>query len=442
MLNAFSQDKYWVFFTDKDGTNFDPYSYFDQKAIDRRLKNNISLYETSDFPVNENYISEVNNLVDSINIITRWFNGVSVFASQVQISDVEKLPFVKDIQPITAQSFVTSYQTDSILTFEENELLDNEMNAFQADYFIDNKIDGSGIRIAVFDAGFPGVDTLRAFEHIRNDNRILKTYDFHKKNENVYDFNHHGTNVLSCIAGKIDGKNLGMATGAEFLLARTEITREIFVEEEYWLAAAEWADKNGADIISSSLGYTVPRYFQKNMDGEFTLVSRAAKMASDKGILVVNAMGNDGDGNWKVVGAPADVEEVLSIGGIDPYTNVCINFSSVGPTADGRLKPNVCAAGEALVAGHRGGVQISYGTSFSTPLITGFAACALQTDTSMTNMELKKNIEKSGHLYPYFDYAHGYGIPQASYFFGEQKPKVDTNFTFQFDDNIIGSGLR
>lgn len=438
-FNAFSQDKFWVFFTDKDNCSFNPYSYFDQKAIDRRIKHGVDLYDITDFPVNENYIASIKSLVDSVNIVTRWFNGISVMASNEQISKVEKLQFVREVRPITAFSNITSKTNNETFLVDDNSLLIKEMNAFGAFHFKENNIDGSGVRIAVFDAGFPGVDTLTAFKHIRDENRIIKTYDFHKKNENVYKHDSHGTNVLSCIAGIKGEHNVGMASGAEFLLARTEIVREIFVEEEYWLAAAEWADKNGADIINSSLGYTVPRYFQKEMDGKSTLVSQAAKKASDKGILVINAMGNDGDGDWKVVGAPADVEEVLSIGGVDPFDNVWIYFSSVGPTADKRMKPNVCAAGEALVAMPEGGYESAYGTSFATPLVTGFAACALQTDTTMTNMELKEKIEKSGHLYPYFDYAHGYGIPQASYFI-EPNKKSEKNFEAKYyQDSIVVS---
>ncbi len=418
---ANSQNKYWIFFTDKQGSVFNPYEYFDSKAIERRIKNDVSLYDSTDFPVNESYISIVACIVDSINIVTRWFNGVSVYADDEQIEIVRNFDFVKEIVPIVSYANTTSVEYDSIFSYTQNNLLRNEMTAFEANYFSDNNIDGKGVRIAIFDAGFPGADTIEAFEHIRNENRIIKTYDFHKKSENVYRFSSHGTNVFSCIAGKIGETKLGMATGAEFLLARTEITREIFVEEEYWLAAAEWADKNGADIINSSLGYTIPRYNQSEMDGEYTLVSRAAQMACDKGILVVNAIGNDNDNLWRVVGAPADVEDVLTVGGVDPINNLQINFSSVGPTADYRMKPNVCAAGEALVASPNGNFTNAFGTSFSTPLVTGFAACALQINPSLNNMQLKSEIEKSAHLYPYFDYAHGYGLPQASYFFDTTK---------------------
>lgn len=431
---SFSQDRYWVFFTNKKNSTFDPYSYFDQKAIDRRIKHGISLYDSSDFPVNQQYISSVDFIVDSVNTVTRWFNGASVIATPTQISEVLKLPFVKNIEPIFLQTYTCVY--DTFLSSYDSVLLNQQLELMQGSKFITNKINGAGIRIAIFDAGFPTVDYHPVFEHIRNDNRIIKTYDFAKKNDYVYKYNSHGTMVMSCIAGITNGINIGLATGAEFLLARTEIAREPFSEEENWLAAAEWADKNGADIITSSLGYTLPRYFQYNMDGKTTLVAKAAKMASDKGILVVNAMGNDGDSDWKVVGTPADAQEVLSVGGVEPENGTHIDFSSFGPTADGRLKPEVCAAGKALVAS-KDGLTISYGTSFSTPLITGFAACALQTDTSLTNMQLKQEIINSASLFPYFDYAHGYGIPQASYFVDKQNNISDTTFYFRIEGDSV-----
>lgn len=408
---ADAQQRYWVIFKDKHGVKFDPYSYFDPKAINRRIKNGISLYDSTDFPVNQQYINAVSKIADSINVVTRWFNGVSVIVSDGEIDRIAQLSCVKEIQPIIMIATPAMVEED----FDENktiELASRQLKIMQGKKFIDKGINGKGVRIAVFDAGFPGVDKNPIFKHLWDNKQILKTYDFAKKKDFVFKYNHHGTMVLSCIAGIYGKINIGLATGAEFLLARTEVNSEPFSEEENWLAAAEWADKNGADIISSSLGYTVPRYFQYQMDGTTSFVAKAAKMASDKGILVVNAMGNDGDGNWKVVGTPADVPEVLSVGGVDPYTKFHIKFSSFGPTSAGVLKPEICASGFAAVASLKN-ITTAYGTSFATPLITGFAACVLQTDTSLTGQQLKQKIIESGSLYPYADYANGYGIPQA-----------------------------
>jgi hypothetical protein len=224
---------------------------------------------------------------------------------------------------------------------------------------------------------------------------------------------------------------IGLATGAEFLLARTELSTEYFAEEENWLAALEWADKNGADIINSSLGYTNQRYFPEQMDGKTTLVSRAAAMAAKKGILVVNAAGNDGMNSWKKVGAPADADSILTVGGIAPDLDYHISFSSYGPTADRRMKPNVCAYGHVVAAG-KSGLKVVDGTSFASPLVAGFAACAWQTNRNLTNMQLLTEIQKSADLYPYFDYAHGFGVPQSEYFTDNEKYIAELPPSFDF----------
>ncbi|MFW6019126.1 MAG: S8 family serine peptidase [Bacteroidales bacterium] len=430
---ASAQGKYWVFFTDKDGVSFDPYEYFDQKAIERRIKHDVELYDISDFPVKKAYLEGVKNLADSVSHHSRWFNAVATYADQQTIEKIRHLPYVKKTIsfPQNDMQLAEYGDYDTTLSYEHSMILKDQTAKHGLDVFQEQGIDGSGIRVAVFDGGFPGVEEIPVFKHIRDDNRIINTYDFAKNKETVYHGSKHGTMVLSNIAGKIDSVNMGMATGAEFLLARTEIKREPFSEEENWLAAMEWADKHGAQIINSSLGYIYHRYFPEEMDGQHSLVAKAANMAAAKGMLVVNAAGNDGsDEQWKVVGTPADADSVLAVGGVRPNTGYHISFSSYGPTADKRLKPNVSAFGKVIVAG-KNGLKQSFGTSFASPLVAGFAACALQTNKELKAMELFKEIEKSGHLYPYFDYAHGYGMPQANYFFDQER---DLGKTFRFEE--------
>jgi subtilisin family serine protease len=317
-----------------------------------------------------------------------------------------------------------------------NRLLRWQTERMVGSSFRDSGFTGKGVRIAVFDVGFPKVDTHEAFEHIRKRNGIAATYDFSLNDANVYRGMNHGTAVLSCLAGMYDSIPMGLATDAEFLLARTErLITEWSVEEFRWVVAAEWADRNGADIISSSLGYTAQRYFPEEMDGQTAPVSRAANIAASKGILVINSAGNDGDSRWRTVGAPADADSVLAVGGTNPYTDIAIDFSSFGPTADLRLKPNLCAFGEAVTASRNDHV-VSFGTSFACPLIAGFAACAMQARPELSTMELFKALEQSGHLYPYFDYVHGYGVPLADKFVG-LKQLSDTTFRFE----RIGDGL-
>jgi serine protease AprX len=438
---VFSQNnKYWIFLKDKKNVTFDPYSYFDQKAIERRIINNISLFDSTDFPLNDTYLKTVSESVDSVSNCSRWFNAMAVYASSDEIEKVKDLPFVLSVEPMIMQCYVASENVnewDTTMNTEELEVLEKQLNVMGGDLFEKAGIDGKGIRIAIFDGGFPTVDTNPVFEHIRKDGRIIKTWDFTKNRENVYLAISHGTSVMSCIAGIVNGKKIGLATGAEFLLARTEVRSEPFSEEENWLAAVEWADKNGADIINSSLGYTYHRYFNNQMDGKTSLVARAGNLAAKKGILVVNAAGNDGDNDWEFVGTPADADSVLSVGGIDPWTNYHISFSSFGPTSDGRMKPNVCAVAH-VTAASKDGMASMDGTSFASPLTAGFAACAWQIAKDMTNMQLFAEIEKSGSLYPYFDYAHGYGIPQASYFTDTTISYNEQTFSFyDMDDGNV-----
>lgn len=427
-----AQEKWWVFFTDKDGVSFDPHSYFDANAIERRLQNNVPLDHYTDRPVREDYLHAVAQLVDSLSYTTRWLNGVAVWASPEQIALLRQKAFVKEVTAMHLQPALAGKTKTIELVPNDAVTLDRQTARMGRETF--GTYDGTGIRIAIFDAGFPGVDVLPAFEHIRSSKRILKTYDFVRNRENVYGANSHGTSVMSCIGGMKDGKKIGLATGAEYLLARTEnAIFEPFSEEENWLAAAEWADKNGAHIINSSLGYTNPRYLVSEMDGKTSFVARAANLAAAKGMLVVNAAGNDGTEDWKKMGTPADADSVLSIGGIHPSTNYHISFSSYGPTSDKRMKPNVCSYGDALVANKNGTYGMAQGTSFSSPLVAGFAACAWQVNPEMTNMQLFREIEQSGDLHPYFDYAHGYGVPQAEHFIHPKDVLPDPTFELKED---------
>jgi serine protease AprX len=430
-VRLFSQESCWVYFTDKKGVSFDPYRYFDPKAIERRVQNGLPVNEITDWPVNEQYVAGIEKLADSVLFASRWFNAVAVYASESQIEAMRQLSFVREVELVVPERMhlASVNEYDTILDSEDAEVLKDQLLSMQGNLFTEAGINGKGIRIAIFDVGFPGAKGNPAFEKIISDGRLIATRDFTKrKGEDVFWGKSHGVNVWSCIAGQVGDKQIGLATGAEFLLAKTEVNREPFSEEVHWLAAAEWADKNGADIINSSLGYTKDRYFPWSMDGKTSFVARAANLAARKGMLVVNAAGNEGDDSWHCIGTPADADSVLSVGGINPETGYHTSFSSYGPTADKRMKPNVCAFGHVVVSGS-GGLETSQGTSFASPLVAGFAACALQLNKGMSNMTLFHEIEKAGNLYPYFDYAHGFGVPQAGYFLSKGKKPSEATFT-------------
>ncbi len=429
---AGAQQQWMVYFKDKQKQDFNPYSYFDKKAIDRRINTGLPVDDPSDWPVTDTYVNAVSINANEVLMTSRWLNSVAVDADDIQINAIRQLPFVLDVEWIEAsQAEAAEYQKyDSAIDLDEAEILNGQLKTIGVDEWRKAGIDGKGIRIAILDVGFLHADQVPAFDHIRKENRIIATHDFTKRgnNENVYYGGAHGTEVWSCIAGKIGDLQFGIATGAEFLLAKTEKNSEKYSEELNWLAAAEWADKNGADIINSSLGYTGKRYFNWQMDGHTSFVTRAANIAARKGILVVTAAGNEGDNSWHFIGAPADADSALSVGGIDPYTGFHTGFSSFGPTSDKRMKPNVVAYGH-VIAAAPSGLTSTQGTSFASPLIASFAACAWQTNRSLTNMQLFGEIEKSGSLYPYFDYAHGFGIPQAAYFVSKEPKSAIPTFT-------------
>ena len=437
-----AQDKcYWVFFTDKNDTQFDPYTYFDAKAIERYQQCGADLYDISNYPLNSNYVNTVDGYATELFGESRWLNAVGIMATDENALMISTLPFVEKIQEIESggMTIASIHQETTNEEKDEVDILTDQLKRFGGQHFIDNGIDGKGLRICVMDGGFPKVDTHPAFKHLRDNHQILMTYNFPNKKEDVYGWSDHGTCVLSCIAGINDkGQKLGLATGAEFILARTEIDPEPFKEEVWWAQGAEWADKNGADIINSSLGYGKDRHWTKDMDGT-SYVAKAAQKAAEKGILICNSAGNEGDDkHWMTIITPGDAENVLTVGGIDANLEEYrhIYFSSYGPTADKRMKPNVVAFGEAEVADQKGGFTSSFGTSFSSPLTAGFCACAWQTRRDLTAMQMKAEIEKSADLYPYFDYAYGYGVPQAAYFTGDLKAAERTFTLIQEKDGV------
>lgn len=297
---------------------------------------------------------------------------------------------------------------------EVAKIREEQLKYLQGEKFAQIGITGHGIRIAVLDGGFPGTNSHPALKHLIDRKQIIATWNFVKDQENVFSGVQHGTEVLACIAGVMDGKPLGLAPDAEFLLALTESRGEPRQEELNWARAVDWAINQGAQIIQSSLGYSYQRYFTYEMDGRTSISAQAAARAAKKGILIINCMGNEGLSKWQTMVTPADADSILSVGAIEPSTGLAAKFSSVGPTADQRMKPNVCAPGKVVTIDLKGGFRIVEGTSFSAPLVTGFAACTWQLHPSLSAQEVISLIEKSGHLYPYYDYSHGYGIPQAT----------------------------
>lgn len=439
--------RYWVSFRDKAGQRLRPAAYFSPAAQARRQRQQLPAADSTDFPVRPDYVARVRAIADTVTLVSRWFNAVACRATPAQAARLRQLPGVQAVLEWPEAPLLPAARPRRAaagpLTPADRSLARRQTASLGAATFRRAHLNGRGLRIAIFDVGFSGADQHPAFAHLRRRGAIVATYDFLRRTPYVYQGGNHGTEVLSCIAGRLpDSTRLGLGEGAEFLLARTEqMYREKYAEEEAWLAAAEWADRNGADIINSSLGYTTRRYFPEQMNGRTSLVARAAELAVRKGMLVVNAAGNDGDDpQWRTVGTPADGDSVLAVGGIDPDTYLHLDFSSYGPAPGQRLKPNVVAFG-VVVAAAPGGYVRTEGTSFASPLVAGFAACVWQQQRQLTAMQLFARLQESAALYPYFDYAHGYGLPQAS-FFTTSAPAPPASFDLVRQDSVLAVIIR
>lgn len=447
-LFAFStmsaQDLYFVYFKDKAGVKPDTESRMSRKGLERRAKHGLPEFDWYDLPLNAMYVETVEAMSDSLRYSLRWLNATTLRAYPDQINQITALPFVKEVVPFDQDwEPVLAELPIGNETLKDSEKKLGDLYALQRaqmnlDTLSAHGLSGKGVRIAIFDAGFKGADDHPAFTEIFKENRVIANKDFFGNKKDVYFHSGHGTSVFSCIAGQYKNQPLGAGSNAEFLLARTEsLFGEKLKEEDHWLAAMEWADANGADIINSSLGYTKKRYEYSDMDGRTTRVTQAANIAVRKGILVVNSQGNNGDEKFHFLGAPADADSVLSVGGTYPMLKMRIKFSSFGPNARKVLKPNVAAPGAVVAARPGGKYKVVYGTSFSSPLMAGFAAATMELYPEKTNMELFEILQSLGHSYPYFDYAHGYGVPDAANLFHAREEVAPTFELKFFNDTAI-----
>jgi len=293
----------------------------------------------------------------------------------------------------------------------------NQNHMIDIDFLHDLGFTGQGITIAVLDGGFYGVDVGDGFKSFWDKNQIIATRNFADDNDSVFHSSTHGSNVLSIMGGDMPGEYIGSAPDAKFYLFRTEVTSsETITEEDYWVEGAEYADFVGADIINSSLGYTtfddsLQNHTYEDLDGNTAVATIAADIAASVGILVCNSAGNEAGSSWHFIGVPADGDSVFTIGAVDANENYA-TFSSVGPTADGRLKPNVSGQGAGTAYIDQFGTVLNgSGTSYSSPLIAGACASLWSAFPELTNMEIKQIVEESSSQYTNPDYLLGYGIP-------------------------------
>jgi subtilisin family serine protease len=435
------QDRYWVFFEDKQESveRFQLSDFLSTESIQRRAEQGIDVH-VNDFPVSNSYINAVKNLGFEVYRSSRWLNAISVFIEHKNdLALIRELDFVSKIQKVKSYSRKNAVEE---LGFDQEIVANSYGPSFGQIAQLNGHLvheqgyKGQGRIIAVMDASFYRVDELRMFDSLWINNQILETWDFVLNQELNYDIDtigYHGTMVLSCMGGNMQDSLIGTAPKASYMLFRTEDTSsETLTEEDNWVAAAEQADALGAHVINTSLGYSnltddpENTHTYSDMDGNTTVITIAADIAASKGMLVVNSAGNSGSSEWYYITAPADGDSVLTIGavGID---SVLTSFSSHGPTADGRMKPNVVAQGLfSVVCNLEDGIRTANGTSFSSPILAGMAASVWSAMPEVSSMDIFNLIQESGHLFPEGNNDYGYGVPNFYELF--QHVSIDDNF--------------
>lgn len=450
-INSMSENEkvlVWIYFTDK-GLNDKPEElkmsdYLTEKSIDRRLKRTTgnNYFNESDLPVNNNYINEITDAGIKIRHKSKWFNAVSCFADKNQIEIALQKNFVSKIELVARyrkNAGVPEFSSEdnpgkgsiscnnfTSINYGQSLAQDSLINVPE----VHNRgYTGEGVLIASFDAGFDNLNHI-CFNRIRE--KGLRTFDFVNGDTIVANGNGrlgngaHGTITLSLIAGYDPGFLVSPAFDSRYILAKTENTNsETPVEEDNWVAAAEWADSLGADIITCSLGYLsfeppYTSYTWQSMDGNTALITRAADLAVSKGIVVVISAGNEGfNSSHNTLNAPADAFNVITVGSVN-LNRQRSSFSSVGPTTDGRIKPEVMALGSYNYAARPGNGSTGYsssstGTSLACPMVAGVCALLLSAKNTLTPAEIKQILISTSDNNISPDNLKGWGTVNASY---------------------------
>ncbi|WP_165020238.1 S8 family peptidase [Dysgonomonas sp. ZJ279] len=411
-----------------------PEEFLSKKAIERREKQNIKI-EKTDIPISEDYIKSIENTGGIIVAKSKWLNSVSVHCGDSSMVETLKaLPFVADARFVWKGKKVTETpksESDTMMHImvivplpedrieppvyrdyygfaEKNIRIQNGQLLHEAGF------KGGGIDIAVIDAGYNNLLRISLLDNIN----IQDSKGFVRGRENIFhNASQHGLNVLSAMATNKPHTFVGTAPEANYILLGSEDSRSEFpIEEDYWVTAIEYADSIGVDVVNTSLGYnhfdTPAKSFEhSDLDGKTALITRGADMAVRKGMFVVVSAGNSGNSEWRKITPPSDANLVLTVGAIQ-QDSIIAGFSSRGLTADLRTKPDVVALGSrTAVIGDNGYETLKNGTSFSSPVMCGLAACLWQAYPKLTNRQLLHVIREAGNKYESPDDTYGYGLP-------------------------------
>ncbi|MDR1171006.1 MAG: S8 family serine peptidase [Bacteroidales bacterium] len=438
-------DRYRVEFTDKNHNAYTvglPQYFLSERALQRRARQGIAVKQ-ADLPVSACYIDSLKQMGFEVLNTSRWLNSATVRCSPEDIEKLENTGFVK-YTPVTPKKSVQDTVSDkgsdlealfSFLFQKKNSEEIKPKYAAPVAYYgqaadqvgmmngqaLHNRgFRGKGMLIAVIDGGFDKAGELPGFDSLHRTGRLREIKNFTPDTNDIWGKNNHGTNVLSIISTNLPGRMMGSAPDAEYVLLRSEeVGKEYLVEEDNWIAAVEYADSIGADLITSSLGYTVfddisQNHCHSELDGRTARASQAATLAAARGMIVCVSAGNDGDTPWKRISIPADADSVLTIGAVDRKGRYA-SFSSAGHTADMRIKPDLTAMGkETAYQNSMGNISTGNGTSYSTPLLAGLIACLWQACPDKGNMEIIDMVKRSADHFQQPDSLYGYGIPDFS----------------------------
>jgi hypothetical protein len=414
---------YRIYFKDKGDNNTNNTTIeklVSPRAVERRKKNGIDMADFRDLPVWPDYLNQIKSTGLIFHCKSRWMNtGVFMSGSLIDLDEIHTLPFVADIRIIKKPGIKSSFVDK--LYFQQTEddftAYDRPITMVNGYPLHNSGYTGNNVLIAVLDGGFTNADKISSLSHLRKRNGIKYTYDFVANSKYVFNSSTHGTAVLSILAGQAAGFIAGTATGADYLLLKTEDTGSEFpCEEDFWVAGAEFADSAGVDIISSSLGYynfddPALNYKYSDLDGNSAFITKAADIAAAKGILVVNSAGNERNKGWKRIIFPSDGDSVLASGAVQG-NNVISTFSSAGPSYDRRVKPDISTMGVGVpLQTATTSVSRGNGTSFSCPVLSGMAACLIQAVPEAGNYDIIEAIRASADRVNTPDSLYGYGIP-------------------------------
>ncbi len=420
-INA-QTNRYMVFFKDKANSRFrtsQPQEFLSPRAIERRNKQNISVTD-QDLPVNESYITDLEDLGFKVFFKSKWFNGVLIEADKNGLGLISALPFVDSINLVAPGSKLSRSGKDKFgKDSQSNQRQKGVSNEIQNQFLgiaemHNDQFRGEGMLVAVCDAGFINVDNISLFTHLYDNNQIIDTYDFVSNDDYVYEYGSHGTKVFSTMAAYDPNLYVGVAYKADYMLFVTEdIGSEYRIEEYNWVFAAERADSAGVDVMNTSLGYDTfsdpsMDYTPSDLDGNTAVITKAATFAASKGMLIVNSAGNSGN---NPINHPGDANNILTVGSITANGSRS-TFSSVGPTSDGRIKPDLVAMGSATsLVTSTGNIVTGSGTSFSTPQVSGLIIGLWQAYPDLSYLEIMELVKMSADNAASPDNLLGYGVP-------------------------------